>query len=813
MRNACREALSALAALLVSSAAIAQTYPNGLSADSVDPVSDARYIHEMQLKMDKIHRMEKRPTVALVLSGGGAKGAAHVGVLHKLEEMEIPVDLICGTSMGGLIGGLYAVGYSADYLDSLLRNQNWDFTLTDKVDQSYISYSAKEYKSKYLVSIPFHYEKNSRTQAEEIYSSSDGKINIDAGSGDLETQSGVSDLASSLPSGYVYGFNVNNLISSLTVGYQDSISFSTLPIPYYSVSADVISCKAKNWGSGSVKSALRSTMSIPGMFDPVRTGGMVLVDGGVRNNFPVDIARAMGADYVIGVELSGEAPDYGQINNLGNILMQFIKMLGKDAFDKNTPNVDIFIKPDVAGYNMLSFNKSAIDSLIMRGYTAASVHEDELKEIKGLMPEAKTKLNNKPAVDLSNESVLVSSISFNGLNDDESRILMKKIGLRVGTYLNKDDMDAAMSRLQATGSFESVTYSLMGVKEPFRLVFDCVKAPTHKVGLGFRVDTYEYASFLLNLGLNTNKLKGSKLDMEARIGVHRYLDMRYSLDLPGVPTINAEAKFMSNYGDVLAGDGLAEHNITMSSRKESIYLSNIKWTRADLRLGVTNDHIKTKNILSEGDNITSYKSIERYAEKYLSGDFASAFIDARIYTLDNKYFPTRGMNLMGNAKWTFGAFGKEGFKPFPIVALTYKQVIPLGRPVSFVFEVNTRNIFTDEAPLGFANVAGGSIAGHYMEQHIPFAGFHQAYLGDTHMAVANAELRVNALKNFYISALGGVLQQGSSISDELTNFDNAIIGGGLQAAYNTVFGPIKADLTWCTLTKKPGFFLSAGFDF
>lgn len=813
MRNACREALSALAALIVSSAAIAQTYPNGLSADSVDPGSDARYIHEMQLKMDKIHKMEKRPTVALVLSGGGAKGAAHVGVLHKLEEMEIPVDLICGTSMGGLVGGLYAMGYSADYLDSLLRNQNWDFTLTDKVDQSHISYSAKEYKSKYLVSIPFHYEKDSRTQPEEIYSSSDGKINIDAGSGDLETQSGVSDLASSLPSGYVYGFNVNNLISSLTVGYQDSISFSTLPIPYYSVSADVISCKAKNWGSGSVKSAIRSTMSIPGMFDPVRTGGMVLVDGGVRNNFPVDIARAMGADYVIGVELSGEAPDYDQINNLGNILMQFIKMLGKDAFDKNTPNVDVFIRPDVAGYNMLSFSEEAIDTLITRGYVAASSHEDELQAIKNLMPEAKMKLNNKAAIDINANSVLVSSIAFNGLSDDESRMLMDKIGLRVGTYLNKKDMDTAMSRLQATGSFESVTYSLFGVKEPFRLEFDCVKAPTHKVGLGFRLDSYEYASFLLNLGLNTNKLKGSKFDMEARIGVHRFLKMRYSLDLPGLPTINAEAKLVSNYGDVLSGDGLADYNITMSSRKESFYISNINWTRVDLRLGVENDNIRTKNILSGDDMVINFKPVDKYVEKYISGDFASAFIDARIYTLDNKYFPTKGLNFIGNAKWTFGMRGQNEFKPFPTIALAYKQVIPLGQPVSFIFDINTRNIFTDEAPLGFANVAGGSIAGHYLEQHIPFAGFHQTYLGDTHMAIANAELRVNAFKNFYISALGGILQQGSSLSEELTSFDNAIIGGGLQAAYNTVFGPIKADVTWCTLEKKPGFFISAGFDF
>lgn len=206
--------------------------------------------------------------------------------------MEIPVDMICGTSMGGLVGGLYSMGYSAGKLDSLLRSQNWDVMLSDKVDQSYISFADKEYKSKYLLSIPFHYEKQPVKKEDSVHFRNRRRdLSLDAEAGDFSTQAGVSNLASSLPSGYVYGFNVNNLISSLTVGYQDDMSFTELPIPYFSVAADVVSCKAKNWGSGSVKSAIRSTMSIPGLFDPVWTDGMVLVDGGTRNNFPVDLAR------------------------------------------------------------------------------------------------------------------------------------------------------------------------------------------------------------------------------------------------------------------------------------------------------------------------------------------------------------------------------------------------------------------------------------------------------------------------------------------------------------------------------------------
>ena len=182
----------------------AQTHANGLAVESTDPQQDAAIIAEMRARMDRIHREEKRPTVGLVLSGGGAKGAAHVGVLRYLQEKEIPVDAIFGTSMGGLIGGLASLGYSPDYMDSLLRSQDWGVMLTDRIDRSYYSYQRKMYKETYLLSIPFMYaDRDFQTRIDE---------QVRYGSEKDSRSFGRNSFVNSLPSGYVYGFNVNNLI-------------------------------------------------------------------------------------------------------------------------------------------------------------------------------------------------------------------------------------------------------------------------------------------------------------------------------------------------------------------------------------------------------------------------------------------------------------------------------------------------------------------------------------------------------------------------------------------------------------------------
>ena len=404
-----------LAALLLTASLSAQTYPNGLATDSVDPRTDATVIREIRRHLDQVRARQKRPVVGLVLSGGGAKGAAEVGALKYIEELGIPIDFVCGTSIGGLVGGFYAMGYRAADLEELFRTQDWNVMLTDRIAPEYIPFSTKMDQATYLLSFPFH-NPPERGGEEVRYTMRERRRVLRES---MAERSGGSRLAASLPAGYAYGFNVNNLLSGMSVGYQDSLSFARLPIPFLCVAGDVVSSKAKNWGSGSITTAMRSTMSIPGLFNPVRTGGMVLVDGGVRNNFPTDLAKAVGADYLIGIELSDALPGYSDINNIGDILGQFITMLGNDTFAKNIGKSDVLIKPALGEFNMMSFNAEAVDTMLVRGYQAAQAQRAGLLAIRERTGRAKSAPDRR-ATDISKTPVRLSAIEYAGLGDKEA---------------------------------------------------------------------------------------------------------------------------------------------------------------------------------------------------------------------------------------------------------------------------------------------------------------------------------------------------------------------------------------------------------
>ena len=739
--------------------------------------------------MDKVRLEQNRPTVALVLSGGGAKGAAQVGALRYIEQTGIPIDFVCGTSIGGLLGGLYSVGYRADDMANLFRNSDWGLILTDKIDQKYIPYSKKMYKAKYCLSIPFHYRK---------------ELNLGASSEELATQAGVSNLASSLPSGYAFGFNVNNLFSSLTVGYHDVQSFDNFPTPFMCVASDLVSSKAKYWTSGSINTAMRSTMSIPGLFDPVRTDSMILVDGGTRNNFPADFAKAIGADYIIGIDLANTAPTYEQINNVGNIFSRFISMLGKDSFETNVKIPDVTVRPDVEGFNMLSFNRAAVDTMLVRGYKSALAKADELDEIKAKVGVGYNYYKRK-AIDISRTPVIIKSITFEGLTEKESRMMMRTVKLKAGEMVDKEKMDDAMCKLQATEAFETVSYSLKGETEPYDLVFHCVKGAVHQLGLGVRMDTEDWVSIGFRVGLNERKFLGSKLFFTGRLGQTQSADLRYALDLRGIPSINVEAEIVHPKGDVYNMSS-SPASMEYVGHQEKIYLSNLKWKTFDIQLGARyfNDRLSRRSSLVS--SMTSYQSSS------LEGGAAGLFAKIQHYSLDDFYYPTKGSSLALAANYDIWNPEDQNYTPRAVASIDWKFVIPFKRAFAIIPDLHFRAMTNNDCPIAQYNFVGGNVAGRYVEHQIPFCGFGNAYIADDCVAVINLELRARLAKNLYASAIGGYFSEAQYLSGLVESIKPDIWGAAFELGYGTVVGPVKIQARWSDFVGWGGYF-SIGFDF
>ena len=285
--------------------------------------------------------------MAVVLSGGGAKGAAHIGALKVIERAGLPVDYVVGTSMGAIVGGLYAVGYTPEELDSMMCSQNWRLLLSDRPAPQDQLLDERLQAERYVLSVPFTLR-----------------------GGD------VSD------AGIIKGRNLARLFSELTWQYPDSLCFDSLPIPFACVSEDLVNGTEVVFHQGVLATAMRASMSIPGVFSPVDLNGMVLVDGGLVNNYPVNVARAMGADLVIGVDVQTPLYDAAELKSVKNIMGQIVNLQGERQYKENLKQTNVHIKVNVEGYSAASFTTEAIDTLISRGEQAALQQWDSLLALR-----------------------------------------------------------------------------------------------------------------------------------------------------------------------------------------------------------------------------------------------------------------------------------------------------------------------------------------------------------------------------------------------------------------------------------------------
>ena len=775
-----------------------------VEARGVDPVADSASVARMRARMDEIRKY--RPTVALVLSGGGAKGAAHIGVIEHIERLGIPVDMVLGTSMGGLVGGLYALGYSTQEMDSLVRHMDWGWALSDKLARKYIPYSDVRYKEKYILSIPFYYERdyyNMRLAEEHRFDDVRRHEPLHIGADNENGHDFLKrNFLGSLPSGYIYGQNVSNLISSLTVGYQDSTDFQNFPIPYACVATDMVTGKAKIWHSGKMNIAMRSTMSIPGVFAPVREEGMVLVDGGIRDNYPTALARKMGADIIIGVDLSQGQRTYMDVNNIGDIVGQGIEMLGRDVYEKNVTIPDVKIKPYLPEFNSLSFTPQAIDTILIRGREAAMANDSLLRMVAARTAGIYQQEKKHRAFDFHADSLTISEIEVNGVLPKEKALILDRIHIAPGDRISRDELEHIVAQIYGTQCYDFVTYELLGDKEPFKLVLNCRKGPVHQFGLGVRADTEEIVSILLNIGIYTHRMYGHSFDLTGKIGANPYVRLGWAYDVPKIPTVNADLSV--RWTDLGMLDfGTNDLSLDFFNARQEVYFSNMKWKKFDIKAGIRNDVFRIRNVKSS-------QIIGDYDLEHLSNDYVSLFLDARTYTFDDGYFPSKGVNAGVGYSWTFAGF-PYWVKNFHTIRADAMVVVPVGDMFAFIPSIDFRFLLGDDIPVAYFNAIGGSFAGRYVDQQMPFIGLTNLAAMKNILTIYRTDLRFKLAKNHYLTGIVNYVRDSDNIKDYAKGM--GYFGAGVQYSFDTIFGPLSANIHWSDMTNKVGIYVSAGYNF
>ncbi|HEY9551568.1 MAG TPA: patatin-like phospholipase family protein, partial [Prevotella sp.] len=423
-----------------------------------------------------------RKKVAVVLSGGGAKGMAHIGALKVIERAGIPIDIITGTSMGSIVGGLYAVGYDATYLDSLVRKQNWKFLLSDRNNLQNESIEERQKQSTYFFSKDLHISRKKLKTA----------------------------------GGFIEGKNIGALFAKLTADYADSIDFNKLPIPFACVATDIVTNTEYDYHSGVLAEAMRASMSIPGAFSPIRKGDMVLVDGGLRNNFPVDIARRMGADVVIGVTVQGEPRTADDLEGGASVLGQIVDVNCKNKYEENMAHTDVLIRANTKGYSAASFTTTAIDTLIQRGENEAMKHWDKLMELKqqlGFDHDFRPARPQRPTYKPAAGKVKLRGVSFVNVTTFDENRLRKKYHLNTSDSLSTEEVEKIIASMRVNFFYSDADYTFIPNEDGYDVIVTAKEKRQSKIGLGVRFDTEEMVALQVNADFLLNTHMPMKTDV------------------------------------------------------------------------------------------------------------------------------------------------------------------------------------------------------------------------------------------------------------------------------------------------------------
>lgn len=707
-----------------------------------------------------------RKSVGLVLSGGGAKGAAQLRVIKAIEEAGIPIDYIAGTSIGSIIGGLYAVGYSIDEIEELYTSMNWFDIFMDRNAREEQLFANKQKDDAYMFDV--------------LLSTDD----------------------ISMPSGIVRGDKFMDQLNELLLGYQHIDSFDKLPIPFACVSYDMNTGSEYVARGGSLSRAIRASMSIPGVFKPVRYNDMVLVDGGVYNNFPVDVVREMGADIVIGVDLSDGIRTDGDIENMILIFEQLTTFLGREKYEANLKMCDYYIHPEIAPYTAASFTQEAVDSLVQRGQREADRHREGLWELRKEIGLPDDYMPKKRGKHYSEDALLrIGNISLRGFSNYERKIISKYLDLKPYTTVTRKEFNHNIEQIKNAIGFDFVRYSLSN-QAPYDLVIGVDEKQNASIHVGFRFDSQELASLLLGteMTLSHNQFK-PKISLTTRLNDNPYIQIKASTNRVFFGQFAFAYRYQYN-NFTFYKDEKRSHTSTFNLHNMSLKFSDIYLRNFNLTAGVEFDFFDFHETFYEGGKIEAEP--EGYINYTISGHYDN---------LDDIYTPDRGWSLdMNYALHTNNGLKVHNHAPFMSMQYKLTGALTLNNRVAVIPSIYGRTLIGMEPTYPYFNALGGTLPSRYVAQQMPFVGIQHIELFDNSVMVGALETRVQIAKNNYLSLVGNFLVQDDNFL-KMFLMKNNLLGFGLKYTYHTSIGPITVLASGTNKNPLGGIYMSFGKNF
>ena len=708
-----------------------------------------------------------RPKIGLALSGGGAKGLAHIGVLKVLEEVGIKPDYITGTSMGSIIGGLYSIGYSPEQIEVLVGNADWDFLINDKISRRTLTIIEKQEKEKYIFTLPIE-------KTADKY-----KINV--------------------PGAISSGYNITQYLTELTSSVSSINDFSEFDIPFACIAVDIEHGKSVTISKGSLPIALRASMAIPTVFNPIEINDTLLVDGGLLNNFPVMELKEMGADIVIGVDVQSPYIKKENLYSAIAILQQSSKILRASANEIARKNTDIYITPEVTKYKVLDFSNA--DSIIALGEAKAREFLPELKEMVKKYNLKSERRNSKMKIESSSKK-LISKIQFNGLKRYSLKTVINRLKINIGDSVSTNDITKAMNRLYGTLNFNQIYYNLVideSSDGAYKLEVDLVEKNTRSFNVGINYDSEIKVGVLLNYTRKNMLINNSILKVNIRVGQENRVNLNYIIDNGWKPGFGTDIDFYNKRINVFAGEEKPLLELNLYDFTSKIYTQMSFFSTAIIGGGAEYESV---SILEQ----TSVIDIGKYTRQYVN---LFAFLQADY--LDRKHFPKVGFYFNSNAKFIKedAVDGRLFFKA------NYFNVIPFFKhKVHLIPQIYTGTLVGETLPLEYYFMSGG-----YNKQMVkgftPFIGHAYNERITASMLIGRLDLRFNTFTNQYITFTGNIGSFAQTYDDILENNDenNIDMGYGLKYSFDTKIGPLEFAVAQSDLSNRWNYYITLGFVF